>query len=418
MIDFGEDARNDKVKLILGEQGIQTLLALNGACFYEVDRYKYQEVFWDFEIIATVDYSDILQGKEFVRIVERLTENKKQYDEHEQRYLVLRGIFNYSWKLDIMFLAHLKECAQASLNWGILIRRVACDKVNEIFNLGQKKQPYWLRNEQTNLLNSMDTEMYNLFSKVELIMVKSNKVFPKLSTLGLNRFVLLDSGIYTFLMEWIKLILSGYRIREYKQSSKIMQTTEPVKTGALLMKAVADIIHGDKSVFILPEPVMNFLTNDYSIAKDIVTNQVEFLIGHEYGHIYVMDNNINLSLKEEELYSDSFALDILRNTKCKVAYLNKQESSKDINDIQSQCDLDRKLEDIELLFMFYDLYFYTLELAGYEHEDDSHPHSNIRRLALIENYTNEKNLSLLKYAEKLVGKIKRKMREDNERSKL
>lgn len=166
MIDFGKDARNDKVKPILGEQGIQTLLALNGACFYEVDRYKYQEVFWDFEIIATVDYSDILQGKEFVRIVERLTENKKQYDEHEQRYLVLRGIFNYSWKLDIMFLAHFKECAQAYLNWGILIRRVACDKVNEIFNFGQKKQPYWLRNEQTNLLNSMDTEMYNLFSKV------------------------------------------------------------------------------------------------------------------------------------------------------------------------------------------------------------------------------------------------------------
>ena len=35
-----------------------------GTRFYEVNRYKYQGVFWDFEIIATVDYSDILQGKE------------------------------------------------------------------------------------------------------------------------------------------------------------------------------------------------------------------------------------------------------------------------------------------------------------------------------------------------------------------
>lgn len=404
MIDFSTDAENDKVKPIISENRLQEIIAYNNACLYEVDRYRYSGIVLDFEGITSVDYADILQKEGLRRVTERLIENKAQYDQKELNYLVLRNLINYSWKLDAIFLLHLRECAEACQNWGTLLRRLACDE-----NL-LERQPYWLRNEQTNLFQAMEPEMYELLSKVELVMIKSNKVFPKCSSTGAYYFIQMDSGIYPFLFEWIRVLLCGYRINAFNEENEIVQTTEPVKTGAALMLAVVNIIRGNKSAFVLPEPAMNFSPKDYGIAKEVVTNQIEFLLGHEYGHIYAMGNNLSMEAKEEELYADDFSVKLLEKTQAIVAPVGS-DTDRFQNDIQPESGIDRKIEDIELLFLFYDVYFYASELMGYKEADDSHPHSDVRRKALRKYYTNEKKTPLLDYAESIVDKMKRKMRE-------
>ena len=412
MFDFNADTQEDKVKPIVSEGRLEEIIAYNNACLYEVDRYRYHGVTLDFEGITAIDYVDILQKQGLRRATERLIENKAQYDEKDLNYLVLRNLINYSWKLDVIFGLHLKECMQASGNWGILLRKLACDK-----NL-LERQPYWLRNEQANLLQAMEPDMYELLSKVELVMVKSSKVFPKCSSTGAYYFIQMDRGIYPFLFEWIRVLLSGYRIHEFNEKNEIMQVTEPIKTGAMLMFAIVNVIRGNRSAFVLPEPAMMFSPEDYGIAKEVVTNQIEFLLGHEYGHIYAMENNMSMEAKEEEFYADDFSVKLLEKVGAVIAAVNR-ETDRVQNDIQQESAIDRKIEDIELLFLFYDMYFYASELMGYgEEADDSHPASGIRREAVRKYYTNMQKTPLLDYAESIIDKIKRKMRELYERDLL
>lgn len=409
MIDFSTDTENDKVKPIVSEDRLQEIISYNSACLFEVDRYRYQGIILDFENITAVDYADIMLKEGLRRAAERLIENGTQYNEKDLNYLTLRNLLNYSWRLDAVFLLHLDECVQASRNWGILLRRLACDR-----NL-LERQPYWLRNEQTNLFHAMESGMYELLSKVELVMVKSNKVFPKCSSTGAYYFIQMDRGIYSFLLEWIRVLLSGYRINEFNEKNEIVRTTEPVETGVMLILAIVNIIRGNMSAFVLPEPPMNFSPKDYGIAKEVVSNQIEFLLGHEYGHIYVMENNMSMEAKEEELYTDDFAVKLLEKAGAIIAPIDR-DTDRFQNDIQSESNIERKVEDIELLFLFYDMYFYASELMGYEEEhDDSHPHLGVRREAIRKYYTNEKKTPLLDYTESIIEKMKRKMRELYER---
>lgn len=409
MMHFGSDNENNKVQPIVSNAKLQEMIAINMACFFEVERYRHTKIYMDFEALATVNYADVLKKDRLRHVTEQLIENDAQYDEKELNYLVLRNLINCSWRLDAIFLIHLEDCIKASQKWGCVLRSIACEE-----NL-LDRQPYWLRNEQLNLLNSMDLDMYNLLSRVEVILIKSKKAFTKCSSTGAYYFVHMDRGLFSFLVEWIRVLLSGYRISEFNRTNEVVQTTEPIKTGALLIMAIVGIVRGGQTTFILPNPPMNFSPNDYSITKEIVTNHIEFLLGHEYGHIYAMENKPAMEPKEEEIFSDIFSFELLKNAKTEVASIGNNQMEIE-NDIQSENELERKGEDIELLFLFYDLYFYASRLMGYDDTvDDFHPTLNVRRELIRKNYTREKKTPLLDYAESVVENMKGQMREQYER---
>ena len=261
-IDFSEEFNNN-VFLTISKQNIDKLFGMNFLCFYEVIRYRRPKYFIDYESIASIDYAKASQNNKIERVTGRLIENNKQYDQEELTYLLLRHLVNFSWKLDLLFLLHLEQCLRANTNWGSLLRTVAMEE--KIMN----GQPYWLRNAQAGLFNDADPELKAILNKVELVMVKSNMIFPKYSSLGREHnkhyFIQIDSGIYPFLFEWMRILLSGYRVNQFNLSNRVVNTSEPVKTGSKLMFAVAKIIRRGGSAFSLPEPALSFSNEDFNI---------------------------------------------------------------------------------------------------------------------------------------------------------
>ena len=243
MITFENDSGDNKVlPTILGER-LQELIAVNEICLYDVDRYRNKTFMLDFENLCAVDYSDVLQEERLKRIATHLTESDGQYEERDLNYLTLRNALNYSWNPDIRYWFHLKNAIQSSFAWGMFLRELSCQE-----NL-LSGQPYWLRNEQINLLHVMEPEMQDMLLKVELVMKKSNKIFPQYSALKANHLIILDSGIYPFLLEWAKLLLSGYRIRQIDEKSDYFTIKEPFKTSAMQMLAIVRIIRGNESAY-------------------------------------------------------------------------------------------------------------------------------------------------------------------------
>lgn len=411
MIDFDKDTEENKVLPIISNEKLMELQALHRMCYYDVARYMYPQIGLDFECITAVDYSDILQKEGLKRASERLIENKSQYNQKALTYLMLRNLIDYSWKLNVPFLIHLTDTAEASLRWGEILRSFAQQEGL------MTNQPYWLRNEQSNLLHSLNEEEYDMFSKVEIMMIKSNRIFPKCSVMGANQFIQLDSGTYPFLKEWIRIVLCGYRVREFNEKTVLAETTEPIRIGATLMLTIANIIQGKGSVYLLPEQARYFSKRDPGVAKEIISHQLGFLLGHEYGHIHVMNKGLSMEPQEEELFADKFGFDLLKRNVAKIVYLVRDDSEVK-NDIQSENETDRKIEAIELLFLFYDMYFYASELLGYPEEaDESHPYIETRRNELRKFYSENRKTPLIEYADELAKKIKGKMVEEYERSK-
>ncbi len=408
MIEFSTDSKNNKILPIISKDELNDFIALHSACFFDVRRYLNPGVYNDFEIMASVDYSDILNNENLKRMTGRLIENNQQYDDRDLAYLILRHIMQYTWKLDIPFLLHLKQCYQASIKWGGLLRLKAAEQ--SIL----RGLPYWLRNEQIALFYDIDSELEDILNKIEFLMIKSNMVFPKYSSLSNSQntfyFIHVDSGIYSFLLDWAKILLSGYRSDIFNATNNVVYATEPVKTGATLMFVITEIIRGSTSSFSLPEPALTFSQNDCNISKEIVSFQISFLIRHECGHIYVAEKSLEFSDQEEELYADEFALKYLEKDKTRISTLGSKTDS--VNDIQSSNDTDRKIENIELLFLFYEMYFYASELLGYNtEEDNSHPESIVRRESLRKYYSKDKQTPLLDYAENMVSRIKEEMKQ-------
>ena len=138
------------------------------------------------------------------------------------------------------------------------------------------------------------------------------------------------------------------------------------------------------------------------------------MIGHELGHIYLAEKQKTLDDKKEELYADDYALKMLEHSCGSIINLNNDEEEL-INDIQSESCINKLIEDIELLFLFYDMYFYASEILGYiVEEDTSHPNSIERREYLKRYYNNEKQTNLLDYAESLSDRIKEEMKKSHE----
>lgn len=399
MIDVSKDIHDGKLQPIIDSQVIELLMGMHVACFYNVSRYCNSNISMDFEEISAVDYTDILQKEGWKHIVDRLIENKSQYDEYELNYFALRNLIIFSWKLDVRFWLHLRQCAEACVNWGIIIRGLAKEKKLTL-------QPYWLRNTQMMVLSCMNEEMRDQFGTVELAFVKSNKISPKCASLKDTYFICFDQGIYTYLFEWGKLILSGYRLTKFSEQNETVQVKLPIKTMASFMMSVVEIIHGQKSAFTLPDVIMNYSPNDSIIAKDIATKQVMFMLGHEYGHIWAAKKVRFLEEKEEELYADDFAVQLLKKDESKVEWLNRLNNDSSVNDVQKQPIFARALEDVELLFLFFDLYYKALIILGYEEEsDESHPHIVKRREAVRKYYPQETQMQLLDFAESLVEQI-------------
>ena len=406
MDDFSDDANNNKVTPYISPEILEILYGLNIACFFEVSRYQYRMICYDFEIMSSIDYSAVLQNPKLERVTERITENEQQYNASDLAYLTIRHLIHHSWKLDVSFLLHLEKCFMANDYWNQILRSLS---LNEQHFQGQ---PYWLRNELPGLIQDGYSDFNDILNKVEFVMVKSNTIFPQCSLLGSGQkahyFVRMDSGMYPFLLEWIFILLSGFRINQFNESNNYMRATEPVRTGAILMLTVADIIQGHSSAFKLPVTTFNFSPNDHHIAKEIVGCQIGFLLRHECGHIYASEKHMTMEDKEEEL----FAVDLLSNSTAIVACINGKADTY-VNDIQSESRMNRTLEDIELLFLFYDMYFYASEILGYENERDcSHPHVYDRRLNLKKYYPENKQIDLLKYAENFTERVKEEMRKN------
>ena len=76
MIDFGEDAKNGKVKPFISSEMYNVLRGINTACFFKVRRYQHEIGFCDFELITSVRYSDVLQNTK-LEILNRKQKNSK-----------------------------------------------------------------------------------------------------------------------------------------------------------------------------------------------------------------------------------------------------------------------------------------------------------------------------------------------------
>ena len=176
------------------------------------------------------------------------------------------------------------------------------------------------------------------------------------------------------------------------------------------MLSIVNNLRGDGSVFQMPAPAMNFKQNDQIIVREIVESQIEFIIGHELGHI-VKHINLNPPYNKcIELEADDFSLDILKYSKGIVAVLNKADMSIKLpfeeNDVQSKELYEKKVESVEILFAFYDMFYYICQRKYEESENTTHPELKERRENVCKRYTNGLKRPFIDYVYSLVYKIK------------
>lgn len=399
-----KDEFDKHVKPVIKEESLTYFMALTMSHFEKVRRYMWPATHLDFELLTTIDYSEISFNSEVSDIIEITSNNSNRYKEEEILYLTLRTMYKVIWKLDMLLLLHLEECVEKNYKWNYLIAGLAQNKLEGMYYY-LTDMPYWLRNEHIGLLHSppLGLEMRKLLS-VEVAMHKANDIQASYRSLGKNKMIFLDFGLYVYLTEWCELVLSGYRIRKYCEENDY-SLTEPVKTGAGLFCAIADILANKCETYDLPM-MMNFDKHDPLIAKEIVTSQIDFILAHEYGHIIIDEESDDLN---DEIRADDVALKWIKNSKMEAQILNKGHDVKleiENNDIQSVRIENRKVEAIELLFIFYDLYYYVCKERGYKLLKKQMLRMIACRRKNIRQYVNEESPLLVEYADELATRIK------------
>lgn len=367
MKEIWEKEYKENVNAFISQEEISYILASADNIFKCVERYKAPSCFIDFELIAAVNYADIANEAKLKDTLTLLISNQERYQDEELIFLAFHTMFAMIWKLDVLFLTHLKECVAANAVWNYTLGVLAQNKAkNEIFNT--YSWPYWLRNSSLNYAASLPENIRNEYMKLEVVMIKANDIQAHCKKIGKKYIITLDYGIYIYLQEWIKILLTGYRIRQYCIKRNFVMT-EPVRTGAQLFLTIADILNRRIPAYQIPPPAMNFKCNDYFISRENVENQIAFILGHELGHILLHTKNGCIDRKKIELEADDFSVNFLKNRVSISGILNKEDPTNKMpfeeNDIQSSDKLENRLESIEILFIFYKLYYYACQKRNY-----------------------------------------------------
>lgn len=377
--------------------------------FEPVERYMWTGTHIDFEMITAIDYSSILNEQRLEPVITLLSSNRNKYPDNELMFLFLRSMASVTWKLDVLLLTHLEQCASANSEWNQLLAYLSHNKLEgNCFSFD--KLPYWLKNVSDHFISALPAELKEKFNQIEVVMIKSNDIQAQCKLIGNTHIITLDSGLYTFLSEWCKLLIHGYRLKQYCQKND-WSLTDPIKSCANLFIAIVEALRGNGSIYRLPMPAMNFNFNDSLIVKDILQYQIQFMLGHEFSHII---KHVNLDApynKAIELEADSFSLEMLKRVDFNVSILNRPNATTQIseeeNDIQSKHKHDKKIECIEILFSFFDLFYYTCHKLGYPLiSNTTHPKIKTRRQNLYKQYTPTHVSPLINYIDYLSPQIK------------
>lgn len=355
--------------LFIPSERIQQLLALTANSFEPVERYIWPGYQADNELLTAVDYSNILNKPELRNAVRRVLENQNRYSDTEISFLLIRYMISVIWKLDVLFLTHLRPCFLLNARWNAgLVYFTQNVLTKEDFN--PNLLPYWLRNTSLTYAASLPADLYEQYAQLEVIPIKNTDIQARCMHLGKHYIVALDCGLYTYLQDWCRILIQGYRLWQYSTENE-WAIREPVKTSAFLMILIVDIMRGNGSVFQLPPPVMNFSQNDTTVVREIVESQISFLLGHEFGHFICHRETKCPDDVLMEIEADNFSINTLRNLKCTPGILNKTDYSKQLpfekNDIQSNDNFIRRIEAIDILFSFYEQYYYVCQKRGYLH---------------------------------------------------
>lgn len=396
----------------ISNQGIEYVLGYGEKAFESVRRYMQTSIHMDFELMTAIAYSDVVSQSDLKEVISFLSANKNKYADEELLFLVLRSMVVRTWKLDVLLLTHLEQCALANNRWNQALIFLSQNKLEgNYFTL--KGLPYWLRNTSINYAYILPDKLRDQYMQMEIVMTKSNNIQAKCKRLGETYIIVLDYGIYVYLQEWCRILLHGYRIRQYCEEND-WDITDPVKTGAWLMISVVETLRGSGSVYQMPVPAMNFRNNDSVISREIVESQIEFMIGHELGHVVKHSLHSLPYDKSIEYEADAFSMEMLQYDVSAVTVINKADTSIRLpieeNDIQSKNPYDRKIEAVEILFAFYDIFYYTCRKRGYRNlENTAHPEPVERRKKIQNKYSEDFEGPLIKYADSLIERIKKQI---------
>ena len=111
---LGEDDFSKHVFPIISQEGIEYVMASRVAVFESVQRYMWEAINIDFELITGIDYAHIVNQAQLEDVVCFLSENKNRYRDEELIYLFLRSMISMVWKFDVLFLTHLEQCVMAN----------------------------------------------------------------------------------------------------------------------------------------------------------------------------------------------------------------------------------------------------------------------------------------------------------------
>lgn len=420
--DLVKEDMHEHVEMIIEKSGIDLLFAEIYKIHKDVSRYMSKEFGIDLELLQSIDYAKIVENKDLKLMVNCIAMNGKQYSEEDILLLNIRSMFVMSWKMDIFFITHIRECVEANIRWNkassYFANRKVCGKKYMLCGM-----PYWLRNEQISLLASIPDE-YDLseIRHIECGVIKTNDIQAHCMSLGNSRMIFMDYGVYVYLMEWIKMILCGYRVKKYNEESDFIELTEPVITCTDLFIAIVDILRNNGRVFNLPPSAMLFDKADIFIIKEIIMNQVDFMMAHEYGHILLEQKTQDeIKTKEEmeqsfknEYEADNFAMNWIRKSEARAIRLNMEDykNQKDYNNIQLQDLKNRKVENVELLFTFFEMFDFVYQRIiklmdkEIERSKDTHPTALLRRKNIRQFYDGDIDTKLMNYAEDFVRRMK------------
>ena len=309
---------------------------------------------YDFELITCLDYVDTLNNPSLKKMCQALSRDQS-YSPKDLMYLILRNISIPIWRLDIRTMLELPDIIFATDAYNRYIYSYAAKMCGseQVYRC-----PYWLRQAQADLSYCVPNDVdKDALKKSEVIMIRNRNILASCREFRGTQFICLDYGLYFFLFEWIRILLSNYRLSNCFFAKKIK--VKPLyKSTALYIKSVCQYINGNADASALCSVPPLFSYADSLMAKDIISHQFDFILAHEYSHIGMGCE----STVEGELQADLYAIGWAKNCIGKSTFLNSDEEiTEDYYNIMSKNNSDRTIESIEIMFLFYDLFFYICD---------------------------------------------------------
>ena len=346
--------------------------ALVDACG-SVYRYKSHMVNTDMEVWATIDYSALLNNPRLEKLCLMISK-EQSYSQIDLMYMSLRCWLFYSWKLDVRSIMNLVEIMKAINRYNAFLYEYAEQKID----VGSEiKCPYWLRQARSVLSYCLPDDINGeALKKTEVVMVRTHDIQANCRELKGVYFICLDYGLYFFLYEWARIVLGCYRMDHYMigDRCKIKLSSESAAYSVLNM---CKYIIGQGSITSIGTYPC-FSDADGMIAKELVGWQSDYILAHEYSHIGMgYESSI-----AGELQADKYAIQWLSESEARFSPLKgvdgviagiSEEERKEMkrSDLLLKNKKDRIIESIELLFVFYDVFYYILQKIELETRGNS-----------------------------------------------